>query len=215
MKKQSYLCVLAAAAISLSSCQSPSSTKGDWSNMWNNSVNENEKTPPPPTLTGSAPSATKKLATTSTTTVSSSGKHKVVLPPSYYLAEGTPVSHESSDTAWVDKQDSTGYTIQLASGGSAPAVAQTLQSAPKNARMAQVKYDANGQPAYVGIYGTYPTQAAAQAALDKLPKNLQSTADVQSWSTIQEKVASSSSSSTSTDSSIAPPDITDSDESTQ
>jgi septal ring-binding cell division protein DamX len=198
MKKTSYgLCILTAlASFGLSSCQAPSSIMDSWPSDWSDDANSkpsNVKTTP---------------ATTTTTTVTSQApivsKKGVVVPQSYYLAEGTPVSHQASDTDWVDEQDSEGYTIQLANG-SAPAVAQTLQQAPKSARMAQVQYNNNGQTGYVGVYGTYATKAEAEAALSKLPSNLQSSAQVESWSDVQEKVVSAP--TTSSEDTIAPPDM--------
>lgn len=222
MKKISYqlynkglYALIAATCVSLSSCQLPSSMTDVWSDDWNGHVNAQENTQQPPKLYGTPTTTTtvKKGEGNVNTTPTS----KVVMPPSYYLAKGKPVSHQSSDKAWVSNQEATGYTVELASG-TAPAVAQTLQNAPKDARMAQVQYDSNGQPVYVGVYGTYPTQEAAQAAVAKLPSNLQSSATVQPWSNIQDKIQSSqpTDDSDSTDStpSIAPPDVTDTSEAT-
>jgi septal ring-binding cell division protein DamX len=222
MKKQTYrlynkglYALIAAACVSLSSCQLPSSMTDVWSDDWNGHVNANETPKQTPTLYGTpttTPTVKKGEGNVRTTPTS-----KVVMPPSYYLAEGKPVSHQTSDKDWVNKQEASGYTVELASGA-APAVAQTLQSAPKNEHMAQVQYDSNGQPVYVGVYGTYPTQEAAQAAVAKLPANLQSSATVQPWSNIQDKIQSSQptddSDSASSTSSIAPPDITDTSEAT-
>lgn len=205
MKKQLYVCVLAAiTTLSLSSCQS-------YTELWpeDSSWGDNTSSTRPSQQKIVAP--VKKTAPASSSASNKSGagtvsKSGVVLPATYYLAEGTPVSHQTSDTNWVETQSSTGYTIQLAESTSAPAVAQTLQKAPKSARMAQVQYNDNGKAGYMGVYGTYATKEEADAALAKLPANLQSSAKVESWSSVQEKTTTTSSSSTET--SIAPPDVT-------
>ncbi len=211
MKKSSSLYILlASTALSLSSCQLPSSVSDVWPENWSDEASQ--KQTQKQTSQQTAPSSSPNTTSSETPAFKAHIKptSKVVVPPSYYLAKGQPVSHQTSDNTWIEKQDASGYTIQLTSNSSAPTVAKTLQQAPKDARMAQVQYDNNGQAEYIGVYGSYPTQEAAQAALAKLPQNLQSAASVKSWSNIQDKVESSSEpSSSSEESSIAPPDITD------
>jgi septal ring-binding cell division protein DamX len=204
MKKQLYRAgVLATiATLSLSSCQSYSELWPDnsWGDPSSQRPSKQRTTMPVQKATPPSASSSNKSGAG---TVSKKG---VVLPPTYYLAEGTPVSHQSSDNTWVETQSSSGYTIQLAEDSSAPAVAQTLQKAPKNARMAQVQYNNNGKSNYVGVYGTYATKEEADAALAKLPATLQSSAKVESWGSVQEKTISSSANTMT--SSIALPDVT-------
>lgn len=205
MKKNFYsACILTTlASLSLSACQTSPSE------LWPESLSDNSGQRPSqqkmilPAPKPANTSTTVHKSTSSGTVVSKTG---VVLPPTYYLAEGTPVSHQTSDTDWVEKQNSTGYTIELASNDNAPSVAQTLQKAPKNARMAQVQYNDNGKTGYMGVYGSYATKEEADAALAKLPANLQAAAKVESWSNVQGKTMPTYSSSNGP--SIAPPDVT-------
>ncbi len=194
------VCVLTAiASLSLSSCQSTSSEL--WPDSWGDTSGER------PSQKQMVTPVQKKSSSVSSKGAPATVSKGVVLPATYYLAEGKPVSHQVSDTTWVDKQDSAGYTIQLADNDNAPQVAQTLQKAPKNARMAQVQYNDNGKSGYIGVYGTYATKEEADAALAKLPANLQTAAKVEPWSTVQEKTTSSF--VNTSEQSIAPPDITD------
>ncbi len=193
MKKQSWALytLTGAAIISLSACQ-PITSLGD---MWS-SNSDYDNTP-----NNTASPTTSKAPQPTTTTSSHPGG--VQVPSSYYLANGAPISHQDVDKNWVDQQSSSGYTIQLATG-KASSVAQTLQAAPKDQRMAQVQYNSDGKPMYMGIYGTFDSKSDAEAALAKLPPSLQQSAQVQSWSNVQEAADSAPSPSAP---SIAPPDV--------
>lgn len=180
MKKQALCALLTVTVISLSACQS-TSLSDIWSDDSDNKTNsvyypENSATP------------------TKTTPV-----RTVTVPQSYYLSEGKPQSHKNVDKNWVNEQNSSSYTIELATG-KASSVAEILQNSPKDQRMAQVAY---GNGKYAGVYGTFPSQSAAQAALDKLPPDLRKNAQIQSWDTVQENVSSAPVNNRTT--SITPP----------
>lgn len=73
----------------------------------------------------------------------------VVVPDSYHVGEyHSPVSFKDRDRNWVNSQNPQGYTIQIADDEKAAYVAQKLYKAPKNDRMAQVKYYQNGKTHY-------------------------------------------------------------------
>lgn len=206
MKKQhltvSVLTLL--TSLVLCSCQSPYSLSDMWSND-SSPIDENTnlyypESEPNQSNTNQTTTTSKPLA------VATQPTHKVAVPQSYYLAEGHPVSHQTADKNWVESQESSEYTIQLANNEKASSVANILQKAPKNERMAQVEYDANGQIKYVGVYGTYPNKEAAEVALNKLPPEMRKKAKVKSWSNIQEK-ANSVPKTASDDNSIALPTL--------
>lgn len=107
----------------------------------------------------------------------------VVVPESYHVSTyHAPVVSREVDQLWVKSQSASGYTIELASDVKPTVVANTLVKTPKKERTAQIK-TTNGS--YVGVYGTYPTQQAAQQALDTLPADIRHTATVKTWSSIQ------------------------------
>ncbi|MBI2785917.1 MAG: SPOR domain-containing protein [Legionella longbeachae] len=113
-------------------------------------------------------------------------KQDVVVPDSYHVSEfQSPVSFKDRDQTWVNSQNPQGYTIELVEGNKASKVAQTLYKAPKNERMAQVKYDRDGKTYYKGIYGSYGTASEAQKALNALPPELKNSASVVNWNNIQ------------------------------
>jgi septal ring-binding cell division protein DamX len=113
----------------------------------------------------------------------------VVVPDSYHVGEyHSPVSFKDRDKGWVSSQNPQGYTIELADDQKASKVAQKLYKAPKNDRMAQVRYQKNGKPYYKGVYGTYNSPEAAQKALDQLPAELKQGAGVKSWGSVQENL---------------------------
>ncbi len=115
-------------------------------------------------------------------------KH-VVVPDSYHVsAEHSPTSHKDIDREWVNQQNAEGYTIELATGDKASQVANTLQKAPKNERMAEVKYERNGKIYYKGLYGTYKSREAAEQALGALPPDVKQNAGIKTWSSIQSNV---------------------------
>jgi septal ring-binding cell division protein DamX len=114
---------------------------------------------------------------------------QVVVPETYHVREATPQqAFKSRDINWVNNQNPQGYTIELASGSQAASVNATLQKAPRTERMAAVKVKQNGQDSYQGIYGTFSSQEAAQAALNKLPEELKQNASIKSWHSVQSQV---------------------------
>ena len=80
------------------------------------------------------------------------------------------------------------YTIELADGDKASEVANTLYKAPKNDRMAEIKYQKDGKTYYKGVYGSYPSLEAAQQALTTLPDEIKQKAGVQTWGSVQQNV---------------------------
>lgn len=114
-------------------------------------------------------------------------KQEVVVPDSYHVGElHSPVSFKDRDQTWVNSQNPQGYTIELTEGEKASQVAQVLYKAPKNDRMAQVKYDRDGKTHYKGVYGTYTSAEEAQKALNALPPEIKNGASVINWSSVQQ-----------------------------
>ena len=115
-----------------------------------------------------------------------SSNNNVVVPESYHVGSyRSPASPQRRDNQWVTQQNSQGYTIQLAEGTKASAVAGTLTRAPKRNRMATVKSFENGQAYFRGVYGSYSTYEAAQRALHSLPADLQQKASIKRWGSIK------------------------------
>jgi septal ring-binding cell division protein DamX len=116
-------------------------------------------------------------------------KKEVVVPESYHVgAYHSPSLPKDVDKTWVSNQSSTGYTIELADDEKASHVAGVLQKAPKNERMAEVKYQRDGKAYYKGLYGTYPTQEAAEDALKALPDEVKQGAGIKNWGSVQQSV---------------------------
>lgn len=116
----------------------------------------------------------------------SSSEHSVSVPSSYHVGEfHSPVSFKNRDKIWVSSQNPQDYTIELAEGEKAAQVAQRLYKAPKNDRMAQVKYQVRGKAYYKGVYGSYPDAVSAQKALDSLPEELKQGASIKNWGSMQ------------------------------
>lgn len=114
---------------------------------------------------------------------------RVAVPDSYHVGEyHSPVSFKDRDRNWVSSQNPQGYTIEVANDEKASAVAKKLYKAPKNDRMAQVKYQKNGKEYYKGLYGTYDSAEAAQKALEALPPDIKQGAGVKNWSSVQENL---------------------------
>lgn len=113
-------------------------------------------------------------------------KKGVVVPESYYIGERrSPVSFHDQDEAWINSQNPEAYTIELAEGDKASAVAEVLYKAPKKDRMAQVKSERNGKEYYRGVYGTFSNAAEAQKALDELPSDMKEKALIKNWGSLQ------------------------------
>ena len=117
-------------------------------------------------------------------------QHGVEVPESYHVGyQHTPKSHTDVDKSWAEQQYPQHYTIELTSSDQAASVAQVLYQAPKQAHMAELKYQQQGKNYYKGVYGTYPTHEAAQKALNDLPQALKEHADIKTWSSIQQTIA--------------------------
>ncbi|WP_133128017.1 SPOR domain-containing protein [Legionella nagasakiensis] len=114
---------------------------------------------------------------------------QVVVPESYHVGPyHSPASHKDRDRRWVVSQNPQGYTIELAHGEKASQVAGKLYKAPKNDRMAEIKYQQDGKTYYQGLYGSYSSYEAAQQALGALPDDLKQGASIKSWGNVQNKV---------------------------
>ena len=116
-------------------------------------------------------------------------RQEIMVPNSYHIgATQSPTASKDLDRTWVSSQNPTGYTIQIADDEKAARVAGTLQKAPKNEHMAEVKYQRNGKAYYKGLYGTYPTSEAASKALNALPDDVKQGAGIQTWGSVQQSV---------------------------
>jgi septal ring-binding cell division protein DamX len=125
-------------------------------------------------------------APTDATTV----KKDIVVPDTYHTnAYQAPTSFKDRDNSWVGHQNPQGYTIELANGDKAADVAGVLQKAPKNERMAEIKYRQDGKEYYKGVYGSYPSYQAAQQALSALPEDVRQGAGVKTWGSVQSSVS--------------------------
>lgn len=121
-----------------------------------------------------------------TTNYSSDNPKMVNTADSYPTSEiRSPISSKDMDRTWVRSQNAQGYTIEVADGEKASQVAQTLYKAPKNERMAQVKYQRQGKTYYKGLYGSYDSPEAAQKALDALPPDIKQGAGVKNWGVVK------------------------------
>ncbi len=121
--------------------------------------------------------------------IAPASENQVVVPDTYHVgAYRSPASPKDVDRSWVTSQNPQGYTIELANGEKASHVANVLYKAPKNERMAEVQSQRNGKPYYEGLYGSYPTQEAAQEALNKLPDDVKQNAGIKTWGSVQNTV---------------------------
>lgn len=117
-------------------------------------------------------------------------KNNVVVPESYHVGSvHSPTPSKNVDRTWVSGQNPQSYTIELADGEKASQVARQLQKAPKNERMAEVKYQRSGKAYYKGLYGTYPSYDAAQQALNALPEDVKQGAGIKNWGSIQNNLS--------------------------
>lgn len=113
----------------------------------------------------------------------------VEVPDSYHVgAYHSPVSFKDRDRDWVKNQNPQKYTIELADGDKAAQVAKKLYKTPKNDRMGQVQYYKNGKTYYKGLYGSYDSPEAAQKALNAMPSDIKSGAQVKNWGNVQGSV---------------------------
>lgn len=110
----------------------------------------------------------------------------VIVPETYHVgAYHSPRRAKDRDRTWVDRQNPQGYTIEIAEGNKASSVARKLQKAPKTDRMAQIRYQRNGQSYYKGLLGSYSSYDAAQKAYNELPADVKQGAKIQSWGSVQ------------------------------
>ncbi|MCC5791531.1 MAG: SPOR domain-containing protein [Legionellaceae bacterium] len=111
---------------------------------------------------------------------------RVSVPDSYHVgSRHSPERHQSRDNSWIRSQNPQGYTIQLAEGAKASAVAAALTRAPKRDRMATLKSFENGQVYFRGLYGSYHRYDEAKQALEALPEDLRGQAQIKKWSSVQ------------------------------
>lgn len=101
----------------------------------------------------------------------------------------TPIASKDVDKTWVFTQNPASYTIRVSENEKASQVARTLQNIPKNERTAEVKSQQNGKVIYQGLYGSYPSQDAANNALNQLPQAVKQGATVETWSAVQQSIA--------------------------
>ena len=117
---------------------------------------------------------------------------EVSVPDSYHVgAFHSPVSFKDVDRSWINNRNPQEYTIEVADAEKASQVAQILLKAPKNDRMAQVKYQRNGKVYYKGLYGSYENSQAAQKALDALPPEIKEGSGVKNWGSVQNSIKGS------------------------
>ncbi|WP_419418862.1 SPOR domain-containing protein [Legionella sp. D16C41] len=115
---------------------------------------------------------------------------EVKVPESYHVgAYHSPTRAKDRDKSWVSSQNPQGYTIELADDEKPAQVAKKLYLAPKNDRMAEIKYQRDGKAYYKGVYGSYPSKEAAENALNNLPADLKQNAGVKDWGSIQSSVS--------------------------
>lgn len=112
-------------------------------------------------------------------------EEKTALPPEKFNRYEAPVPAKDMDKHWILGQNPQAYTIELDQSERASQVASALSNAPKNERMAEIKYQKNGKTYYQGIYGSFPSAEAAQQALSRLPDNVKQNAQVKSWANVQ------------------------------
>jgi len=116
-------------------------------------------------------------------------KQEMVAPNTYPLeTHPTPLASKDMDKTWVNTQNPSGYTIQISDDEKAAHVAGVLQKAPKNERMAEVKYQHDGRAYYKGLYGSFPNAEAANKALDALPNDIKQGARIETWGSVQQRV---------------------------
>lgn len=117
----------------------------------------------------------------------SSPASTVVVPESYHVGiDHSPVPPKDVDKNWVATQSPEHFTIELVDADKPYEVAKILSEVPKNERTAELKYERNGKTYYKGMYGTFDSYEAAQAALNQLPEAVKQTAGIKRWDGIQQ-----------------------------
>jgi septal ring-binding cell division protein DamX len=110
----------------------------------------------------------------------------VVVPETYHVSSTHgPAAVHDVDQQWVNQQNPSHYTIELAESDKASQVASVLSQAPKHARTAEVQTNKHGQTYYTGVYGTYANKEEAESALNALPSDIKRNANIESWSQVQ------------------------------
>lgn len=116
-------------------------------------------------------------------------QQSVTVPESYHVGSfHSPVAHKDQDKNWVAGQNPQSYTIEIANDEKASQVANKLLRTPKTQRAAEIKYQQNGKPYYKGVYGSFQSQEEAQQALNALPEEVKTGANIQSWGTVQSNI---------------------------
>lgn len=119
-------------------------------------------------------------------TESSPQSGPVSVPESPHVsAYHPPIRPKDVDHQWISQQNKNDYTIEIAESDKAASVASSLQKTPAAERKAEVSYQSGDKTLYKGVYGTYPTIEAAQQALQTLPADVQSNAQIKHWGNIQ------------------------------
>lgn len=115
-----------------------------------------------------------------------SAKKPVVVPDSYHVGSyRSPPSSKHIDNRWVNSQNPGSYTIELANSNKPNQVAKVMQQAPKGERMAEIKYRCGGDACYKALYGSYGSYDEAQKALSALPNDVQQSAGIKTWGSVQ------------------------------
>lgn len=112
------------------------------------------------------PETTTKVKTTEP------AKTKPEPKPAAQKPDTTPKVAEAPGLSWLRKQPAGHYTVQLASESSL-ARAQQFAATHKLKQTMIVKLGTDKRPIYALLSGSYPTKAAAELALRKLPPALQ------------------------------------------
>lgn len=184
IKRLATVLFIASAAFGLQSCSSMFGGEGGEGGFWGSSSNSDLDTS------------------------SRGGRYNrpVVVTTRYHHAAGaTPVSHKDRDKQWISQQNTEDFTIEVASGDKPSSVAKSLHASPKTQRAAQYKYKNGDQTRYGGVYGSYKSREAAQAALDKMPDNVRRNAKINNWGNVKPKVAAPTASTESTTPSFSRP----------
>lgn len=109
-------------------------------------------------------------------------QQEISVPNSYHVGRyRSPETPHSRDQRWVNRQNSSGYTIEITRGSKASQVAKDLMRAPKNNRTAAVRSGGG----YVGVYGSYSSYNDARRAFDNLPPDLRSKARIKNWGNVR------------------------------
>ena len=87
-------------------------------------------------------------------------------------AKGVTLSFNSSPVSWLEKQEPSKYTIQVASSRYEKSIKKSFEDNNIKGNGGYYHYVREGVDRYALIYGTYETVAAATVAMKTLPENL-------------------------------------------